>query len=92
MINQWEEGQIYVWIDSSRDHRVFLHSDVGITKFIKVQSGVTFITLLEKPRSTKNGNISKVLTGDGEVFWMKLNRLEWNPLSKRWLRKQNEQR
>lgn len=92
MVNKWEEGQIYVWIDTNRDHRVFLHSDVHITKYIKVETNVTFLTLLEKPRSTKNGNIARVLTGDGEVFWINMYREEWTPLSKKWLKKQNEQR
>ena len=87
MVSKWEEGQIYVWINIPREHRVFLHSDVNITKYIKVETNVTFLTLLEKPRSTKNGNIAKVLTGDGEVYWIEMYRDEWTPLSKKWLRK-----
>lgn len=90
MVSKWEEGQIYVWISRDCPHRVFLHSDVNITKYIKVQTNVTFLTLLEKPRSTKNGNIAKVLTGDGEVYWIEMYRDEWTPLSKKWLKKQNE--
>ena len=91
MVNKWEEGQIYVWIDRPRDHRVFLHSDVHVTKYIKLQTEETFITILEKPRSTRNGNIARVLTGDGEIYWINLQRDEWTPLSKNWLRKKNNE-
>ena len=93
MVNKWEEGKLYIF---EKDVTVCFYSlDWNRCNYGKCK---LHFVLLERPCSENVpkglpsrpwGNFGKILLGNGEVCWVRLQRNECNIFSKKWLRNNN---
>lgn len=100
MVSKWEEGQMYIWL---REGTTWVHvyfepwrpfgKDIPLNKgehvvLLKKDTSDVVLPDYEYAKKVIKARCKKVLHSSGEIFWIRLERPDWTPLSNRWMKQQ----